>query len=57
MTTIYELALTVRCPTCRAEPGVSCDAPRKRRASVSGPDDAHRRPHVTRQDRGVRATR
>lgn len=33
--TVYEYALARRCPTCRTEPGLPCNAPRKH-ANIAG---------------------
>jgi hypothetical protein len=59
--TLYQRALDHRCPTCKAEPGEPCNAPRKiaeaewweARVRVRLVDQAARL-HVTRQDRAVR---
>jgi hypothetical protein len=44
----HAYALAHRCPTCRAEPGQPCDAPRKQ---AGGPERAL---HSPRQDAGIR---
>jgi hypothetical protein len=55
--TIYDRAILVACPQCGAEPGVECDAPRKRkRWEQLGAHDRERHMvlHVGRQDRALR---
>lgn len=52
---LHAYALTHRCPTCRAEPGKPCNAPRKNTEATrtKSTDPAHRL-HATRQDLGIR---
>jgi hypothetical protein len=55
--TIYDRAILVACPSCGAEPGIECTAPRKLRQwlELGGHEDVrHHLLHVTRQDRGLR---
>lgn len=48
----YEYAMANPCPTCKAEPGVECDAPRKRAEQERNGSDPLWRLHATRQARG-----
>jgi hypothetical protein len=53
--TIYDRAILVACPQCGAEPGVECDAPRKRKRWEqfgSLERERHMVLHIVRQDRG-----
>lgn len=48
----YQYAMANSCPTCKAAPGVECDAPRKRAEQERTGDDPICRLHATRQGRG-----
>jgi hypothetical protein len=49
----YQYAMANYCPTCKAEPGVECDAPRKKAEQERTGDDPIGRLHKTRQRRGA----
>lgn len=63
---VHAYALAHRCPTCNAQPGSGCDAPRKRARDASldrareqaGQEPFERDPlnrmHAARQDAGIR---
>ncbi|MET8449339.1 hypothetical protein [Streptomyces sp. NPDC005209] len=48
----YQYAMANPCPTCKAQPGVECDAPRKQAEQERLGSDPVDRLHATRQARG-----
>lgn len=48
----YQYSLAQACPTCKAGPGVECDAPRKQTEQERRGSDPNDRLHATRQARG-----
>ncbi|MGW9024782.1 zinc finger domain-containing protein [Streptomyces sp. NPDC055722] len=48
----YQYAMANPCPTCKAQPGVECDAPRKQAEQERLGSDPNDRLHATRQARG-----
>lgn len=48
----YQYAMANPCPTCKARPGVECDAPRKQAQQERTGEDPIGRLHATRQSRG-----
>ncbi|MFI6488263.1 hypothetical protein [Streptomyces sp. NPDC050564] len=48
----YQYAMANSCPTCKAQPGVECDAPIKRARQEREDTDPICRLHATRQQRG-----